>query len=54
MYTFTDNFNGDKYSFATLREAKKEANKHTYGFPVYITKGMDIVAVIAPKDNPLP
>ena len=35
-------------------EAKKEAKNHTCGFPVYIYKGSQIVAIVPPKENPLP
>lgn len=38
MYTFIDNWCGDHYEFPTLREAKKEAKNHTFGFPVTSTK----------------
>lgn len=54
MYTFRDNWYGDVYSFPTLKEAKQEAAKHTYGHSIAIFRGWDIVAVIAPDENPLP
>ena len=53
-YRFQDNFNGDRYQFVTLREAKKAAKKHTWGFPVYIYCGRDIAAIVNPEDKPLP
>lgn len=54
MYTFIDNWCGDHYEFSTFQEAKKEAKNHTCGFPVYIYKGSQIVAIVPPKENPLP
>ncbi len=54
MYTFIDNWNGDKYEFQSLREAKKEAKRHTCGFCIYIYKGMEIVSIVEPRENPLP
>ena len=53
-YRFQDNFSGDSYQFASLREAKKVAKKHTWGFPVYIYCDGDIVAVVDANDKPLP
>lgn len=55
-YRFQDNFTGDKYRFVTLREAKKAAKKHTWGFPVYIyyTDKGGIAAIVNPEDKPLP
>lgn len=54
MYTFRDNWYGDVYSFPTLKKAKQEAAKHTYGHSIAIYRGWDIVAVVAPDENPLP
>lgn len=54
IYTFQDNFSGDNYQFASLRDAKKEAKNHTYGFPIYIYDRGEIVAVVNPNDKPLP
>lgn len=54
-YTFQDNFNGDRYEFVSLREAKKEAKYHTYGFPIYIHgSNGNIAAVVEANDKPLP
>ena len=53
-YRFRDNFSGDRYEFETLREAKKEAKYHTYGFPIYIYDRGEIAAVVNPNDKPLP
>ena len=53
-YRFRDNFSNDSYQFASLREAKKEAKYHTYGFSVYIYCNGEIVAVVDPNDKPLP
>lgn len=54
-YTFRDNFSNDRYEFVSLREAKKEAKNHTYGFQIYIY-GCDgnIAAVVEANDKPLP
>ncbi len=54
MYTFVDNWYRNHYEFASLREAKKEAAKVTYGFCIPIYKKGTIVAVVQPKENPLP
>ena len=53
-YTFRDNFSNDRYEFVSLREAKKEAKKYTYGFPIYIFEKGNIVAVVEANDKPLP
>lgn len=54
-YRFQDNFSGDNYQFASLREAKQAAKQHTWGFPVYIyTDKSDIAAIVNPEDKPLP
>ena len=53
-YTFQDNFSGDRYQFASLREAKKEAKYHTYGFQIYIYDRGEIAAIVSPNDKPLP
>lgn len=54
MYYFTDNWVGDVYRFPSLREAKKEAKKHTCGHSIAIFHDMEIVAVVAPSERPLP
>lgn len=54
MYTFRDNWYGDVYSFRTLKEAKREAQKMTYGHSIAIYRGWDIVAVVSPDEDPLP
>lgn len=53
-YYFLDNWYGDTYSFPTLSAAKKEAAKHTFGHSVPIHQGMEIVAVVEPRERPLP
>ena len=53
-YSFRDNFSGDSYQFENLREAKKEAKNHTYGFQIYIYCNGEIVAVVEANDKPLP
>lgn len=53
-YTFRDNFCGDRYEFVSLREAKKEAKNHTYGFQIYIYSNGEIAAIVNPNDKPLP
>lgn len=35
-YSFRDNFSNDRYEFASLNEAKKEAKHLTFGYPIYI------------------
>lgn len=53
-FHFRDNWTGDLHEFATLREAKKAAKQHTLGHVIYIHKGREVVAVIPPRENPLP
>ena len=53
-YRFRDNFIGDSYQFASLNEAKQAAKQLTFGYPIYIFKDRDIVAVVNPNDKPLP
>ena len=54
-YRFQDNFSGDSYQFASLREAKQEAKNHTYGFQIYIYgNDGEIAAIVNPNDKPLP
>lgn len=55
-YTFRDNFSGDSYQFASLREAKQAAKHLTFGYPIYIYNRdkSSIVAVVNPNDKPLP
>ena len=53
-YTFQDNFSGDNYQFASLKEAKKEAKHLTFGYPIYIYCNGEIVAVVDANDKPLP
>ena len=53
-YRFRDNFYGDSYHFASLREAKQAAKHLTFGYPIYIFRDRDIVAVVNPNDTPLP
>ena len=53
-YTFTDNWYGDSYQFTTLREAKKEARKHTCGHSIHIYKQGTIVSVVKPNERPMP
>lgn len=54
-YRFRDNFSGDSYQFASLREAKQAAKNHTWGFPVYIYNDKaDIAAIVEANDKPLP
>lgn len=53
-YYFLDNWSGDCHEYGTLREAKKEAKKYTYGFSVVIHKGGAIAALVEPHENPLP
>lgn len=54
MFWFLDNWCGDTHEYRTLREAKKEARKCTYGHSVSIHHNGAIVAVIEAKENPLP
>ena len=53
-YRFRDNFSGDSYQFASLREAKQAAKHLTFGYPIYIYIDRDIAAVVNPNDKPLP
>ena len=53
-YRFQDNFSGDIYQFASLREAKQAAKQLTFGYPIYIFRDRDIVAVVDANDKPLP
>ena len=53
-YRFRDNFIGDSYQFASLREAKQAAKHFTYGYQIYIYRDRDIVAVVDANDKPLP
>ncbi len=53
-YTFRDNFSGDSYQFVSLREAKQAAKHLTFGYPIYIYRDSNIVAVVNPNDKPLP
>lgn len=54
-YTFRDNFSNDRYEFVSLREAKKEAKNHTYGFQIYIySNDGEIAAIVEANDKPLP
>lgn len=53
-YHFLDNWVGNCYEFSTLREAKREAQKRTYGFCIHIYCDGKVVATIEPKDQPLP
>ena len=53
-YEFIDNFSGDSYQFASLREAKQAAKQLTFGFPIYIYRNCDIVAIVEANENPLP
>ena len=52
-YRFRDNFIGDIYQFASLREAKQAAKQLTFGHPIYIFRDRDIVAVVEANDKPL-
>lgn len=54
MFTFTDNWYGDVFSFPTLGQAKREAKKHTVGHCIAIYHKGEIVAVVKPQENPLP
>ena len=54
-YRFRDNFYGDSYQYASLREAKQAAKQLTFGYPIYIYgSNGSIVAVVEAKDKPLP
>ena len=53
-YEFIDNFSGDSYQFASLKEAKQAAKQLTFGFSIYIYREGDIVAIVEPNDTPLP
>lgn len=53
-YRFIDNFSGDSYQFASLKEAKQAAKRHTFGFSIYIYRDGDIVAIVEANDTPLP
>lgn len=54
MYSFRDTWYGDVFEFPTLRKAKREAQKMTCGHCIQIYKEGEIVAVVKPKENPLP
>ena len=51
-FRFRDNWSGDSYQFASLKEAKQAAKQLTFGFPVYIYIGGDIVAIVESNDKP--
>lgn len=53
-YRFIDNFSGDSYQFASLKEAKQAAKRHTFGFTIYIYRDCDMVAIVEAHENPLP
>ena len=53
-YEFRDNFSGDSYQFASLKDAKQAAKQLTFGFSIYIYRDGDIVAVVEANDKPLP
>lgn len=53
-YEFIDNFSGDSYQFASLKDAKQAAKQLTFGYSVYIYRGGDIVAIVEANENPLP
>lgn len=53
-YRFRDNFSGDSYQFASLRDAKQAAKHLTFGYPIYIFRDSNIVAVVDANDKPLP
>ena len=53
-YEFIDNWSGENHQFASLKEAKQAAKQLTFGFPVYIYRGGDIVAIVESNDKPLP
>ena len=53
-YRLRDNFIGDSYQFASLKEAKQAAKQLTFGNTIYIFKDRDIVAVVESNDKPLP
>ena len=52
-YRCRDNFSGDSYQFASLKEAKQAAKHYTYGYQIYIYRDRDIVAVVEANDKPL-
>lgn len=54
LYEFASNWSGIILSFRTLQDAKREAKKYTYGFPVYIYCRGEVVATVQPDDEPLP
>ena len=54
MYYFTDTWYGDVHQFRTLHEAKREAQKMTYGHSIVIISNGEIVATVKPRENPLP
>lgn len=54
MYYFTDTWYGDVHQYRTLREAKREARKMTYGHSIVIYRDAQIVATVKPHENPLP
>ena len=53
-FRFRDNWSGDSYQFASLRDAKQAAKQLTFGFPVYIYRNCDMVAIVEANENPLP
>lgn len=54
MYTFQDNWVGDNHQYSTLREAKKEAKRYTFGHCIYIYHKGETVAIVPPREKPLP
>ena len=52
-YRFRDNFSGDSYQFASLKEAKQAAKHYTYGYQIYIFRNRYIVEVVDQNYNPL-
>lgn len=53
LYYFKDNWNGDIHHFDTFSEARKAAEKNTFGHPILIFRQGEIVKVVPPKERPL-
>lgn len=54
-YHFLDNWNNGLHEFDTLREAKREARRHTCGFTLYIYDDTGKqVATVPPAERPFP
>lgn len=54
-FHFLDNWNNGLHEFDTIREAKREARRHTCGFTLYIYDDTGKqVATVPPAERPFP